>query len=260
MPTPNGALQKKLAPLIDSPSSYTLKYQHFSTLHHAVRRVPVVSGINVPADMRYAQLGKGTRDDHWYRDKRIDKDVQLNDAFYSKSRFDKGHLSRREDAEWGTSVDAAKRAADLTCSYANAVPQVPALNRARFGFHGKWGELEMKLLEQGVEGETGKSARICVFNGPLFDSDDPVFKGIQVALSFYKVVVWYDADGNVKTTCYKLTQEKLVGQIEFEVLRFDDVFKTSQVPIRLIQRITGLKFHPSIVKADTSTGDDTPVD
>lgn len=260
MPSPSPSLLKHLAPLINSPGSYTLKYPNFSTLHHAVRHVPIVSGINVPKAMRHEELGKGTRDDHWYRDKRIDFDVQLNDAFYEKSGFDKGHLSRREDAEWGTSIDAAKRAADMTCSYANAVPQVPALNRAAFGFHGKWGELEKELLEQGVKGESGKSARICVFNGPLFAADDPVFKGIQVALSFYKVVVWFDGDGKLRTTCYKLSQEEFVGQIDFvEVLRFDEVFKTSQVPIRQIQRITGLKFHPTIVKADTSAGEEVPV-
>ena len=86
----------------------------------------------------------------------------------------------------------AKLAADLTCSYANAVPQVPALNRARFGYHGKWGTLEIELLEEGVELEAGKAGRICVFNGPLFSDDDPDFKGIQVALDFYKVVVWFN--------------------------------------------------------------------
>lgn len=143
----------------------------------------------------------------------------------------------------------------MTCSYANAVPQVPALNRARYGYHGDWGQLEMTLLEQGVAGERGKSARICVFNGPLFNEDDPQFKGVQVALSFYKVVVWYDAKGKLKTTCYTLSQEKLVGQIDFvEVLHFDEVFKTRQVPIQQIQDITGLAFHSAIVEADTSTG------
>ena len=32
-------------------------------------------------------------------------------------------------------MEAAKTAADMTCSYANAVPQVPAFNRAVMGYH-----------------------------------------------------------------------------------------------------------------------------
>jgi endonuclease G len=252
MPVPKASLRKKLAFLTGNPSAFLLKYHHFSAIHHAVRRVPIVSGINVHARYRHAELDvEGSRSDKWFRDNRIDYDVQLDDAFYAKSGFDKGHLARREDAEWGTTVAKAKLAADLTCSYANALPQVPALNRAKFGAKGKWGLLEVELLEKGIENETGKAARICVFNGPLFEADDPVFKGVQVALSFYKIVVWYDGGGQLRTTCYRLDQKKLVGQIEFEVLRFDDVFESSQVPIGTIEKITGLDFHPNITSRDT---------
>jgi endonuclease G len=260
MPVPNATLRRKLAFLRDSPSAYTLKYHHFSTLHHAVRRVPIVSGVNGHGKSRYAELDvEGSRSDRWYRDNRIDYDVQLDEDFYARSGFDRGHLARREDAEWGYSVGKAKLAADLTCSYANAVPQVPALNRAKFGYRGRWGLLEMELLEKGVEIEAGKAARICVFNGPLFSEDDPVFKGIPVALSFYKVVVWYDGDENLRTTCFRLSQERLVGEIEFEVLRFDEVFKTSQIPIGQIEDITGLSFHANIVNNDTSSGEEEPI-
>jgi endonuclease G len=261
MPVPTAGLRQKLAFLTDNPSAYTLKYHHISTIHHAVRRVPIVSGINVHGKYRYAALDvEGSRVDRWYRDNRIDYDVQMNDDFYKKSGFDKGHLARREDAEWGTSLAKAKRAADLTCSYANAVPQVPVLNRARYGYKGKWGQLEMELLEKGAENETGKSARILVFNGPLFHDEDPVFKGVQVALNFYKVVVWYDGKGKLRTTCYRLSQEQMVGEIEFEVLRFDEVFKTYQVPIGGIEEVTGLRFHDDIRSCDTSNGGDEPIE
>ncbi len=255
MPTPTPKLRRFLAPLLESPSSYTLKYHHFSTLHHAVRRVPIVSAINVHGGKRFAELDEeDSRKDRWFRDNRIDFDVQLTNQFYAKSKFDRGHLARREDAEWGDSISAAKLAADMTCSYANAVPQVPALNRAKFGYKGKWGQLETELLERGAELERGKGARICVFNGPLFDENDPIFKGVQVALMFYKVVVWFNAAGKLQTTCYRLSQRNLVGEIAFEALRFNEIFKTSQVPIQLIQKITGLQFHETIVDNDTSRG------
>jgi endonuclease G len=260
MPTPTTALRKKLAFHLESPNSYLLKYHHFTTMHHAVRRVPVVSAINIHGKFRYVELGKGTRVDKWFRDNRIDFDVQLNDEFYATSGFDKGHMARREDAEWGTTMAKAKRAADMTCSYANAAPQVPALNRNIFGYHGLWGQLEGKLLEQGVEDENGQSARISVFNGPIFKSDDPVFKGVQVAMDFFKVVVWRGAGNKLRTTCFTLTQEELVGDIAFEVLRFDEIFKTHQVPIAEIESLTGLRFHANIKDVDTSAGDDTILD
>lgn len=260
MPVPNADLRKQLAHRTDSPSSYTLKYHHISTVHHAVRRVPVVSCINVHGKYRYEALGKDTRNDKWFRDNRIDYDVQLNDAWYAKSGFDKGHLSRREDAEWGTTMAAAKRAADMTCSYANAIPQVPALNRAVMGYHGLWGQLEIKLLEAGVENESGKSGRICVFSGPLFAPDDPVFKGVQVALNCFKIVVWYDGTGALRTTCFRLSQESLVGEVDFEVLRFDDVFKTYQCPLVEIEKVTGLSFPERLKESDTSSGASVIVD
>ncbi|MCR6476096.1 DNA/RNA non-specific endonuclease [Variovorax sp. ZS18.2.2] len=251
MPTPNAKLRKKLAFLTGNPSACVLKYHHFSTIQHAVRRVPVVSAINVHGKHRYDALGAETRKDNWLRDNRIDYDAQLDDKWYAKSGFDKGHLSRREDAEWGTTMAAAKTAADMTCSYANAVPQVPAFNRSVFGYHGKWGELEQKMLEEGVEGESGKASRICVFSGPLFLDDDPVYAAVQVALSCFKVVAWYDKDGALRATGYRLSQEELVGNIEFEVLNFDKLFKLEQKPLAWIERATGLVF-PAVLKgADT---------
>lgn len=102
-----------------------------------------------------------------------------------------------------------------------------------------------------MELEAGKAGRICVFNGPLFSDDDPDFKGIQVALDFYKVVVWFDGDGELRTTCYKLTQEKLVGEIDFEALTFDSVFRDEQVPIGDIEAATGLNFPSTVVECDT---------
>jgi endonuclease G, mitochondrial len=250
MPIPSGKLRKKLAFLRDRPSAYVLKYHHYSTIQHAVRRVPVVSAINVPGKYRYEALGKESRKDNWLRDNRIDYDAQLDDKWYAKSGFDKGHMSRREDAEWGTTMVAAKAAADMTCSYANAAPQVPSLNRAIFGYHGKWGILEQDLLEKGIKLEGGKAPRVSIFAGPLFDDEDPVYASVQVALSFFKIVAWYK-DDTLQATAFRLSQEKLVGGIEFEELHFDELLKTEQKPITWIEEATDLQFPNVLKNADT---------
>ncbi|MFY1863442.1 DNA/RNA non-specific endonuclease [Achromobacter xylosoxidans] len=260
LPAPNAALRKKLARRGDAPGDFVLKYHHFSTLHHAVRRVPVLSAINVNGKQRYAELDDSTRKDRWLRDNRIDYAAQLDDAWYAKSGFDRGHLSRREDAEWGPTMAFAKTAADMTCSYANAVPQVPAFNRAIMGYHGQWGRLEQMLLEQGVAGESGKSARICVFSGPIFLPGDPVYHSVQVALSGFKVVAWFDAQGALRATGLRLSQEKLVDGIDFEVLHFDKLFKLQQRPLAWIENATGLAFAQALRDADTYDGASEAVD
>lgn len=260
LPAPSAALRKKLAMQGNAPNDYVLKYHHFSTIQHAVRRVPVLSALNVNGKQRYAELDNSTRKDRWLRDNRIDYAAQLDDAWYAKSGFDRGHLSRREDAEWGPTMEAAKTAADMTCSYANAVPQVPAFNRAVMGYHGQWGRLEQLLLEQGVEGEAGKSARICVYSGPLFLSSDPVYSSVQVALSNFKVVAWFDAGGALRATGFRLSQEKLVDGIDFEVLHFDKLFKLQQKPISWIESATGLVFPQALREADTFDGASDGVD
>ncbi len=57
----------------------------------------------------------------------------------------------------------AEKAANMTCSYTNACPQVPALNRDRFGYHGEWGKLEGRILEEGVKkGIWSRSKDLCL--------------------------------------------------------------------------------------------------
>lgn len=247
MPKPSAKLLAKLSRLKSNNNAFVVKYHHYSAMQHAVRKVPVVSALNVASAAQRFELPG--RDDNWFRDNRIDDDEQLSNKWYSKSGFDRGHLARREDAEWGSDLAQARLAADLTCSYTNAVPQVPPLNRANK--RGKWGLLEKELLEKGVRLESGKAGRICVFSGPLFKESDQVRVGVQVAVDFYKVVVWYDESGDLKTTCYRLSQKKLIGSIDFEVLNFEAVFVDEQVPIREIERGTGLTFHERVTEADT---------
>lgn len=254
MPVPKPALRRKLAYLLDNPSSYLLRYHHISTIQHAVRKVPVLSAINVYAKRRYQELGKGTRKDNWYADARIDSDAQLTDEFYARSGFDKGHLARREDAEWGTTMANAKLAADMTCSYANAAPQVPALNRNIFGYKGLWGQLEMLLLENGVQKESGKYGRVCMFSGPIFNDDtDPVFKGVQIAMDFFKVVVWYNDQEEIRATAFRLSQKDLVSTIAFEALDADRIFVNQQCSIRSLAKATQLTFPDIILDNDTYT-------
>ena len=240
LPQPLPSIGPLIAKLKGS-AEIELKYHHFSAIQHATRKMPILSAVNVDGSTQKRQ-DVSERDDTWLRDNRIDVEAQLNDKFYRGSGFDKGHMSRREDANWGDTPTAAKLSADLTCMYTNACPQVAKLNQSRKA--GLWGKLEQIILERGVEKESGQRAKISVFNGPIFSEKDPVFKGVQIPMDFWKVVVWPGGRQRLKATAFKLSQIGVVGEIDFEVLDFDQnlEFQTYQCSISSLATLTQFDF------------------
>jgi endonuclease G len=225
--TPLPSLSKKLArqavPLTGNPQTNALEYFYYSTIQHAIRKMPIVSAINVEGNVA-DRKDSSRRVDRWLQDNRIDPDTQLSDAYYAKSGFDKGHMSRREDADYGAKAADALQAANMTCMFTNACPQVPKLNRAP----GLWGDLEKIILEQGVKKEAGAESKICVYNGPVFLDSDPVYQSVQVPMRFFKIVVWINVQ-NEKTTAFILSREDLVRysvELDFNknLLRINAVF------------------------------------
>lgn len=248
LPQPTKALLPFAAKL-KGADEIELKYHYYTVIQHAIRKMPMVSGINVNGNP-LMRLDDSKREDDWLRDNRIDREAQLNEAFYTKSGFDRGHMSRREDANWGETAEDAKRFADLTCMHTNACPQAPKLNRSTS--KGLWGKLEKVILEEGAKQESGAAAKISVFNGPIFAENDPVFKGIQVPMEFWKLVVWRDAKKKLKATAFKLSQAHVVGDIDFEALDFDKnmEFQEFQCSIESLSKLTQLDFK-AFLKYDT---------
>jgi endonuclease G len=253
IPKPKKSLQKFVAK-VNGTSRPILDYHHFSAIHHSVRKMPIISAINVDGNPALRK-DETKREDVWLRDVRLDMEVQLNDKFYAKSGFDKGHMSRREDANWGKTAAEAKEFADLTCVYTNACPQVPELNRSNRD--GLWGKLEKVILEKGAIKEKGKFAKISVFNGPIFSEDDRFFKGIQVPMEYWKVIFWFNEKGELQATGFKLSQADLVDDIDFEKLGFDNnaEFKEFRCSLKLLTKLTKLDFSP-LEKFDTFSGAD----
>ncbi|MEP7231908.1 MAG: DNA/RNA non-specific endonuclease [Ginsengibacter sp.] len=253
LPQPQQLIRKFIAK-VGGTDSLVLKYYNYSTIFHSVRMMPIISGINVDGDPK-KRKDNTPRKDVWLRDTRLSFDIQLSDTYYKGSGFDRGHMSRREDANWGSNPEDAKRNADLTCMYTNACPQVAKINQS--GKRGLWGILEKIVLESGAIVEKGKTAKITVFNGPIFKEDDPVFRGIQVPMDFYKIVLWLTDDGNLKATAFKLSQVELVSDIDFEQLDLDQntEFKEFQCSIKSLQKETKIDFS-AIVQFDTFEGNE----
>ncbi len=260
LPQPQKSIQKQMARLKDQ--SMELKYFHYSVLFNAVRKMPLISAVNVEGDAT-KRLDNSKRKDDWLRDKRIDIECQLTDKFYSKSGFDKGHMGRFEDANWDTTEEKALRNGIYTCFYTNACPQVPGINRQGDNL---WGKLERAILEKGVKDETGKHARVSVFNGPIFDDDkDRVRMGVAVPMQFYKIVLWLNDAHKLRATGFKLSQETLVTDDQFdesvmlgeEAIDIDKLvaYKKYQCSIKKLGSLTKIDFS-HLEKYDTykSTG------
>lgn len=248
VPMPRKSIQKFIAK-VNGTDSMVLKYHHYSVIFHTVRMMPLISAINVDGDMR-KRLDNTERKDVWLRDTRLSFDIQLDDNYYKRSGFDRGHMARREDANWGSTAEDAKRNADLTCMYTNACPQVAKINQS--SKKGLWGQLEKIVLETGAQAEKGRTAKILVFNGPIFKEDDPVFRGIQVPMDFYKIVVWLTDGGELRATAFKLSQVDKVDDIDFEQLDLDQnaEFKEYQCSIDSLEKLTHIDFS-AIKSADT---------
>ena len=227
-------LREQCAPLLDG-SGYELRYHHFSVVMHRARRLAVYSAANVSAGQRF-QMARPS--DVWRTDPRIAQDAQLANFYYANNQFDRGHLTRREDLEFGaTPKDALQSAAD-TCHWTNCAPQ-----HARFNQNKElWQGLEGFVLEQGIL--QGK-LNVQVFTGPVFAGDDPVyqrFPEIQYPLRFWKVLVALGENDRVYATGYLLDQSGAVKQHGLEAVPPFGAFRTFQVSVAEIERLTQLSF------------------
>jgi endonuclease G, mitochondrial len=193
-----------------------LKYWNYSVVLNADRGLAFFSAGNIlPAERRGQQDGN-----QFIRDKRIDADEQVGNEFYKNQStfeadaratnpFDQGHLSRREDLQWGADARQAKRNGDDSFHYTNCAPQHFAFNQNRT-VSGLWNRLEVSALEQLSSGD-----RVIIINGPVFNAPaskvwpdgklrlqltgarkkDPTFGGVAIPKLFFKLIVYRKDDG-----------------------------------------------------------------
>src|SRR5262249_3569721 len=164
---------------------FELAYYHYSVYMNTRRRTAWFSAANVDGDQR-PNIGK-RQGDRWYVDPRIQKSDQLGQEAFEHG-IDRGHLTRREDTAWGEDVDSALKSNNDTFHFTNCSLQASPFNRGK----DRWQGLEQFLLEQHAKKE---KRRMVVITGPLFASNDPVYKNDQMTysvrcpLQFWKVCV-----------------------------------------------------------------------
>ena len=214
---------------------FELAYYHYSVYMNKRRRTAWFSAANVDGDHR-PQIGK-RQGDRWYQDTRILKTEQLGqDAF--EHGIDRGHLTRREDTAWGDDVESATAANNDTFHFTNCSLQASPFNRGK----DRWQGLEQFLLEQHAKKER---RRMMVITGPLFSSNDPVYKNdrmnysVRCPLQFWKVCVLIRQDDTPAATGFVLGQEDIQSLPGFE-----EAFDVAAAQIRIadLEKRTGLDF------------------
>ena len=198
-----------------------LKYQNFSIILSASRRMAMITACNI--DGGKARSARRAR--AWSFDGRLDKSDQLGDIIYDNNILDRGHMVRRQDPIWGDKSDSANRD---TFHFTNSCPQITGVNQ------GVWLELENYVLDHA----RADRMLVNVYTGPFFRDDDLEYKGALVPSSFWKVVAIIKEDGVPSATAYKVSQEQELSQLEFVF----SSFKTFQISIQQVIDESGLDF------------------
>jgi endonuclease G len=231
---------------VENSSKSVLHYMNYSVVLSKSRKFPFFTASNIDGEL----FKKASRAKSWKKDERA-KEYQWGQELYSaeKSDFDKGHMVKREDVQWGETIGLAQLAADSTFYYSNAVPQHKDLNQEI------WKSLEDYILHTETR---KKNLKICVFTGPVLTENDPLFvtkvkeESVLLPTIFWKLVVFQKEDGQLYRVGFMMSQNRLLiengiveeleaGFAEDELfMQFDDA-ATYQVNVSLIEKLADLK-------------------
>lgn len=230
---------------LDGNEERELRYQRFSVVMNRSRRLCFFSAVNIDG-----MQPKKAKRPKWRLDPRIPAEAQIiRECYGAEPKFSRGHMTRREDPMWGTQEEAKLGNQD-SMHVTNAVPQMQPFNG------GIWLDLEDYALDNAREDDM----RISVFTGPFLREDDPVRFGVQIPLSFWKVIAFiHDETGKLSATGYTMSQEDFLRRQE-SARREEFVFgqhETAQVPISLIERETGLSFGDLASRDPLRTGSES---
>ncbi|WP_165072932.1 DNA/RNA non-specific endonuclease [Paludisphaera rhizosphaerae] len=237
-----------------------LKYEHFSIVINADRKMAFVTAVNIDGalsrsvnrDTGKAKPGferfvveaapeSAEATEKWYEDPRIPAGVQTTQALYDNQRprvFDRGHMVRREDPNWGTDESAERANAD-TFHFANCCPQASPFNQqARF-----WQGIENFVLDNA----RSEDAKVSVFTGPVFARNDPRYRDVRVPVQFYKIVAHVDG-GELRAIAMLASQADFLNRLPERIggERFDDLgdVEQYQTTVAEIEELTGIDFGP----------------
>lgn len=210
---------------------HELKYTHFSVVMSKSRRLPLFSAVNIDGSLSDRTV---PRSNAWRKDPRIDIDFQIIREVYgdaSRGLFSRGHMTRREDPNWGDR-ETAQQADKDTFHVTNAVPQQQNFNG------GIWLSLEDYILDNTDQ----ENLLISVITGPVFTDKDPLYYGVRVPVDFWKIIAFQHATSKKLTAIgYRRSQSSFLPRPQRSRFIFGD-FDDTQVSVEAIELDTGLDF------------------
>jgi endonuclease G len=229
MEVPLPAPTEPLIPLVaavDGSDQNVLNYIHYSVLMNAKRRMAIYTACNI--DGAKSKRPRRTRD-QWHADPRLGEEFQAGQELYSNNNLHRGHLVRRLDPAWGDTHEEARAALADTFFWTNCTPQHQSFNPR------SWLALEDYILDNA----DNHDIKVTVFTGPVFKETDKTYRGFKIPEDYWKVVVFRNRQtGQLAATAYLLTQSDFMNDLEFVY----GEYKTYQVPVREIERLTLLSF------------------
>ncbi len=245
LPLPTFSIELDEDILRDNPKlrdGHIADYIHYSVVMNANkhRRSPVFVALNIDQNKHK----KTDRSNRWKIDSRIGFENQLNNEYYKRNDWDRGHMARRTTAAWGDSGQAAQRASNETFYYSNSCLQHANLNQD------EWLNLEDWVYNLSDDMDD----KITSFSGPFYGELDRTIQpsGRELALipsGFFKVVCFINKETR------KLDVRAFVMYQDDEILKDKDGRKryknqAYQVSVSEVERLTGLQFDDAVYEGN----------
>lgn len=223
----------------DLRDSVYADYIYYTVAMHREFRTPLFAALNIDRTRR-KQTDRG---DVWTIDSRVGDEHQLNNDYYVRNDWDRGHLAMRAATAWGDTGRQAQKAADETFYYTNATLQHANFNQD------EWLALESWVLDF----QDARDGRVSEFSGPIFGdymrTVRPTSRPVAyVPVAFYKVIAFVNLDGAFEVRAFLIYQdEKALADKNGKRLFDNQIY---QVSVAEVERLTGLEFADELATAN----------
>lgn len=215
-------------------------YPTYTVVMNARRRSAAFVALNI---QQRKLGGEGSRS--WSYDTRLDHELQLDDDYYRRNVWDRGHMAMRASAAWGDTRAERNRNSRETYYWTNSVLQHQWLNRDEWVGVENW----VRTLEQ------DDNDRVCSISGPIYGDVNTYVEPqarppAPVPGAFFKVVMFRhrDTPDALSVRAFIVPQNAVTMRASGQWRMAD--LQTYQVPVRLIEQYTNLVFPEEVVQAN----------
>lgn len=176
-------------PTLTGVKTVLLPYTHFSVLMRPDKCLAAIKALGLDG-VELMDLNRSGID--WRLDPRLPEDQQTRERVYVRNDSHRGHLVLRASAV-GRHPGRGQQAHEDPFHYRSAAPQAATFNQGL--------ELWLGLGSYLLENAADNGRRLIVFTGPIFSDIDPVYRGVEIPLRYFKVAVFLQGGASAATGC-----------------------------------------------------------